>query len=168
PQLAAANCRDRAQIAHRAGIGACGRLSCSWRSLCRILVRFDRATWLCSWLYPEGRCQPRQPTGRTNRLCVVVRLLCACEGEQRKHPCREEQERCGKDSQVEERGAAEFFYFHDWVSGDEAYAGYLPDVRRRMCYTFSSDPSGIFFFDSRVKTFFSKPGNNVCHSAHAA
>ena len=48
PQLPAANCRDRAQITHRAGIRPYGRLSCSRRSLYGILVQFDRATWLCS------------------------------------------------------------------------------------------------------------------------
>src|SRR6266542_2481583 len=56
--------------------------------------------------------------------------------------------RCDGDSipQVEESGAAEFFYFHDWVSGDEAHAGYLPDVRRRMCYiVFKRSIRCIFF-----------------------
>jgi hypothetical protein len=43
---------------------------------------------------------------------VVVGLLRACEGEQREHPCREEQEECGEDSQVEESCGAWSFYFH--------------------------------------------------------
>jgi len=111
PQIPAANCGDRAQIAHRAGIGAYGRLSCSRRSLRRVLVQLDRSTWLCSRPYADARCQPRQPAGRTSRLCVVGWLRRACEGEQREHPCREAQERCDKDPQVEE-SAAKIFCFH--------------------------------------------------------
>jgi hypothetical protein len=63
-------------------------------------------------MYPESRCQPRQPTGRTNRLCVVVGLRGRPEREQSEHSCGEAQEQCSKNSQIEESGVADFFNFH--------------------------------------------------------
>src|SRR5437764_9669913 len=63
----------------------------------------------------------------------------------------------------------EFFIFIAGVSGDEAHAGYLPDVRLRMCYiVFKRSITYIFCRPGPSILFFAKPGNNVCHSAHAA
>ena len=112
PQIRASNRRDRPQIAHRAGIGAHGWLSCSWRSLCRVLVHLDRSTWLCGRHSPKGRCQPCEPPGYIGNLSFSISLLRAREGEQSEHHCREAQERYDKNPPVKERCAVDTFYFH--------------------------------------------------------
>ena len=88
-----------------------------------MLLRGRSAGYLSSLIAPPG-CDrdsiPRVDASRVSqrdersRLCVVVGLLRACEGEQSEHPCREAQERCDKDAQVEESCAAEVFCFHGW------------------------------------------------------
>ena len=90
-----------------AGSNACGR----------------SAGFLSSLIAPPG-CDrdfiPRVDASRVSQrderiVCVLLSGCAPCEGEQGKHPCREEQERCGEDSEVKESCGAWSFCFH---SGD--------------------------------------------------